>query len=157
MSESSGKIRGIVTALVIIAAAVFLYIWRTGGVHASNGNGWFVDEETGEEMTMPQKMIPPLPGKSGKMTVVREFKYSDDGGKTYKVAYWYKYTDEMKKQLEDAIAAGHEGDVETAPGELVRLPTKGSEWVPLGSDKGQQISHVDIPAGKEKDFLVAIP
>lgn len=159
MAENSKKSQIVlIVALFLAAGAVAYYFRAGGGFHKANVNGWFVDEESNEESVRPLTDIPPVAGKSGKFTVVREFKYSDDSGKTFKVAYWFKYTDAMKKKLEETIAAGKSmADIETNTGELVRLPAAGSKWIPIGSAEGSTISQIPIPAGKEGQFMLAVP
>ena len=91
---------GIAAVLLIAAGGIFYYFGGHRGYHAINSS-YFVDEETGEESVHPLTDIPPLIGKSGKSTLVREVKYSLDGGKTVKVAYYLKFNDATKKKLED--------------------------------------------------------
>jgi hypothetical protein len=143
-NKKAGKIV-LSVALLVAAVGVTIY-FRPKGFHPPE-KAFFFDEETGEELIRPAGDIPPLPGKSGKPTIVREFKYSLDGGKTAKVGYYFKYTDDWKKKIEDAHAKG--GDVDGVLGELIRSPEKGSKWVSIGSDEAQPIVHPDIPANAD--------
>jgi hypothetical protein len=147
---------GIWLAAILLAGAgvvIYHYVHPTG--YHPPTSAYFVDEDTGEEFVRPATDIPPLEGKNKKPTVVREFKYSLDGGKTSKVGYYYKYTESMKQKLDAAIAAGHGGDIDGNPGELVRAPAAGNKWVLFGSPEADAITHVDIPANA--DIVIMTP
>src|SRR4051812_22006855 len=90
-----GTVIGVVAIILAIGIGFLAYgrSRKTIGI-----NGYFVDEETGEELIMPRTSYPPLVGKGGKPTVVGVFKFSCDGGKTAKIGYYFKYTDTAKQQ-----------------------------------------------------------
>jgi hypothetical protein len=147
---------GVWVAVALLAGAGFVaYRYAHSSGYHPPTSAYFVDEETGEELVRPATDIPPLMGKSGKPTVVREFKYSVDGGKTSKVAYYFKYSDSMKEKLEAAIAAGKGGDLDGNPGEWVRSPAPQSKWALLGTPEAQAISHVDLPPNA--DIVIVTP
>src|SRR4051812_265814 len=90
----------IVVALLVLAG--LSYWFRSGRPPAplSQGNkAFFVDEESGDESVGDINAIPPLAGKSGKLTVVRVVKYTCDGGKTKKALFYAKYPEEVQAEL----------------------------------------------------------
>jgi hypothetical protein len=95
------------TAVAILAIALAAASWWFFGVRVKAPNlthAFFIDEETGEEMVMPLDEYPPRVNKStGKATLVQEVKYTCDGGKTTKVAYYMKYSEGTKQQLEKIL------------------------------------------------------
>jgi hypothetical protein len=152
MAENSKSGKIVLVVALLVAAGGVTYYFRSPGFHPSKG-AYYFDEETGEEMARPGTDVPPLIGKGGKPTIVREFKYSVDGGKTSKVAYYFKYTDDWKKKLEEAQA--HGGSVDAVLGELIRAPAPGSKWISFGSDEAQPIVHPDLPPNA--DVLIMSP
>jgi len=138
-----------VAAMAIVLAGVIYYLSanRGPGIGAAPRSAFFVDEETAAESVRPISDVPPLPGASGKDTLVGEYKYSVDGGKTAKVGYYYKYMPDMKKKME-ATPAGQAPAFDPAQGELVRSPERGSRWVRFDSDEGQALVGVHAPAGQ---------
>jgi hypothetical protein len=139
--------------LLALAGAIVYYGMKGTRPHASS-MAYFIDEETGEESTRPVNDIPPLLGKGNRASVVREVKYSVDG--KVKTAYYYKFTDAMKKKIEGVIAGGGNiGDMDVGPGQLVRSPDPGSKWVNVVSEGGQSVSHIDLSQGK--DIQVVVP
>ena len=158
MAESEGKGKLWVAVAILIAAAAIIIYFNRGHGRSSIASYYFIDEETGEESVRPVSDIPPLPGKSGKPTVVREYKYSLDGGSTVKVGYYLKFDDGAKKKLEDLVAQGkNPNEIDTTSGQLVRSPDPGSKWVSIGSGEGQTITHLDIPQGKQDQFMAVLP
>ncbi|MGN6367439.1 MAG: hypothetical protein ACTHN5_04170 [Phycisphaerae bacterium] len=145
MADSSKKTAVVaVVALLLAAGAVLVYNSR-GTTPRASGLGYFVDDATGQETTRSVKDIPPV-SENGK-TLVREVKYSLNGKP--KAAYYYKFTDAMKKKIEDVIASGKDiGDMEIGSGQLVRSPAPNSKWVAAGSDEGQAIMQIDLSQGK---------
>jgi hypothetical protein len=87
-------------------------------------------------------------GKSNRETVVEVCKFSCDGGKTGKIAYYFKFTPEMKKKLETASVADR-GNIDQTVGELVRAPSARSKWLPFRSDEGGQITTISCPEGHD--------
>src|SRR5277367_7123428 len=63
-------------ALVFVGVIYYLSINRRPVARAAPKNAFFVDEETGAESVRPVSDVPPLPGASGKETLVGEYKYS---------------------------------------------------------------------------------
>ena len=135
-----------------VAAGVFVFnLPRSAKVLTS---AYFVDEETGVEMVRPMSDIPPLKGASGKETVVREFKYSDDGRATVKVAYLIKFTPETQARMEGMTQAVRER-FDAPGGTLVRSPAAGSKWVAWSSEAGQAVT--TIHPGEGGDFAAVFP
>ncbi len=152
MAENSKTGKLVLVVALLVAAGGVTYFFRGKGFNPPK-SAYYFDEETGEELVRPGTDVPPLPGKSGKPTVVREFKYSFDGGKTSKVGYYFKYTDDMKAKIEEAQA--HGGSVDGVLGELIRSPDAGSKWISIGSDEAQPIVHPDVPPNA--DVLIMSP
>ena len=142
---------GIYVAVGALVLAGLVYYGMAGRAGRVPTRAFFFDEESGEELARPNTDVPPLMGKSGKETVVETFKYSCDGGKTSVVAYYYKFTPEMKRKLE-STPMNERGTVDGTGGELkVRLSRRWRrEWVPMRSEQGQQIiTNINCPPGKD--------
>jgi hypothetical protein len=146
MSESGKKAPVIAVVVLLLAAGgAIIYNFRDSTPHPSK-YAYFVDESSGQEYTRSINDIPPVTGSDGKV-LVREVKYSVDG--TPKVAYYYKFTDSMKKKLEEIISSGKEiGDTDVGSGQLVRSPAPGSKWLPATSVEGQALMQIDLSHGK---------
>ena len=106
------------------------------------------------ETIRPMSDIPPLKGPGGKETVVREFKYSEDGRASVKVAYLIKYTPETQARMKGMTAAELQG-FDATGGTLVRSPAAGSKWVAWSSAEGQEVT--TIHPGEGKDFAAVFP
>ena len=102
-----------------------------------------MDEETGVEMVRPMSDIPLLKGASGKETVVREFKYSDDGRAT------------VEGGVSDQVYAGDAGEDGRGMTQAERdrfdarregrwcgRPAAGSKWVAWSSEEGQAVTTI---------------
>jgi len=114
---------------------------------------YYIDEETGEESIQPMDAVPPLLNKNGKPTLVRVVKFTCDNNKTVTTAYYEKYTDRAKQEIEQKGPSAQEANLR---GLLVRAPEKGSPWVPQLSPQGNEITqraHCDNP----KDLIFAGP
>ncbi|MCL2645722.1 MAG: hypothetical protein FWD61_01810 [Phycisphaerales bacterium] len=127
--------------VVALAIAVVSYL-RSGRQSKSQflpeyTLAWYVDEETNEESVRPISELPPLPGKSGKLTVVRAIKVTYDDGQTSQTVYLEKFTPEAQERLSKLAVDDIQRD--TFFGKLVRLPEPGSHWVPADSSEGTQI------------------
>lgn len=123
----------LVLVILILAAAGVWYFALRGQKEPNISQAFFIDEETGEEMVLSLDQYPPRPnphGNSTKPTLVEAVKYTRDGGKTSVTAYYRKYTDGAKKELEAAFAREHRPvGIDVTRGTLVRSPVKGSLWV----------------------------
>ena len=137
-----------VTVLVVGGALLVISLSMGAAYHnACSGNyaalqTTFIDEVTGRTYLEPITALPPLPGRGGKPTIVRPVYYSPDGGKTQKLAYLEKFTDQAKAALEkhaqaSTAPAGLKALVES--GRLIRSPEPGSPWVPAMSAEGVQL------------------
>jgi hypothetical protein len=151
MAESGSK-TGIWVVIVLLLALVAIVFYNMrGSTPRASGLGYFVDEDNGQEYTRSVNDIPPVSGPNGK-PLVRAVKYSVDG--TVKTAYYYKFTDDMKKKIEDVIASGKSvGDMEVGSGQLVRGPGSGSKWVKAGTAEGQTVMQIDLSQGKEVQII----
>jgi hypothetical protein len=125
-----------------VLAILFLFLFSRKSIPRPTQNpsyGFFVDETTGEESVLRVEEVPPLPGKDGKLTVVRAFKFTCDNGETVEVHHYLKYPPEIR----EALAKMSDDDfrksrlMESAP--LVRLATPNSPWVSIESAEGQRI------------------
>jgi len=140
----------IVTVIVVLAGLSYWLFGTTSRNPAGNtGMAFFVDEETGDESIHPIGDLPPLPGKSGKPTVVRAMKYSCDGGKNSKTRYLVKFTPEAQSRLKTMAQDDVNRPDVMARGEMVRSPEKGSSWYPATSTEGAQLRTLpDCPSGQ---------
>jgi hypothetical protein len=137
-----------ILVLVLLVAAIAFVAWRHGSSHINTTTTFFIDEETGEESIRSVHDVAPLLGKSGKPTIVQVFKFTCDGGKTVKTAYYSKFTDGMKSQLEAVYQANKTPDFDTTQGMLIRSPEKGSTWVHWGTPEASKVlSALSCPDG----------
>src|SRR5580704_8056215 len=106
MREFINKHGTVIGAALLVAAALVIYFFYLRKGSGPTNLAYYIDEETGEESIHPRTDLPPLIGKSGRPTVVEEFKFTCDGGSTVKVAYYFKFTDSAKKRFDDLVASG---------------------------------------------------
>ncbi|MCL2640325.1 MAG: hypothetical protein FWD53_05725 [Phycisphaerales bacterium] len=99
---------------------------------------FYIDEETGQESVRSAHELPPLLGKDGKFTLVRAYKFTADGGRTEKIVYLEKYSDQAIQELKTSDDGGRKMDILDA-GPLIRLPGDGNEWVPRKSPAGERL------------------
>jgi len=139
----------VIGAAVVIA--LLLITFRGGGnpnvVVTKERKVFYFDEENGEEsvLAMAKNRWPPLPGKSGSLTVVEACKFSSDGGKNVQIGYLLKYTDQAREELQ-AMADGDPAMPGLMDrGLLIRRPGDGQKWIPCNSLEGQQILANPIP------------
>ncbi|MGN6368287.1 MAG: hypothetical protein ACTHN5_08520 [Phycisphaerae bacterium] len=142
-------------ALLILATAAGAFVMNWPRSPKVLTSAYFVDEATGEETVRPMSDIPPLKGAGGGETVVREFKYTEDGRATVKVAYYIKYTPETQAKLQGMKTQEERDQYDATEGTLVRSPAPGSKWVEWGSPEGQEIT--TIHPGEGKDFAAVFP
>jgi hypothetical protein len=140
---------------VLVIAGFLLYALNHKPAAKLPQKGYFVDEDTGEESVRPLTEVPPLTGTGGKETVVRAYKYNCDKNGAAKVAYYFKYTPEVKAKLQSLAGTAELGNYDPSNGELVRLPEKGSPWIPFKSTEAQKvITNFDCPAGHDISMMV---
>ena len=154
-NHSSGRVPIIRRAAVAVAAVTVIVVacWysyvnmRGASQHGQPQGVYFAHEETGDLSVQPMNAIPPLLDDAGKPLLVRACLYSTDGGKTKIPAYYEKYSDAAKQMSTEAQTNPdrYDGRLFDA-GRLVRLPAKGSPWVPAESAAGQQIQQ-SMPTG----------
>jgi hypothetical protein len=128
-----------IIVLLLVLSAVGIIIWQRSTRRFNTTTTFFIDEETGDESIRSTHDVPPLLGKSNQPTVVQVFKFTCDGGKTVKTAYYSKYTDGMKRQLEAVYQANKTPDFDTTQGMLIRSPGKGSPWVHWGTPEATKV------------------
>jgi hypothetical protein len=149
----------IVVAAVVIAS---LLTWRalrrpvTPGGQVGVGLLYYVDEETGDESVGKSDAIPPLAGKNGNPTVVQEFKFDFGDGAGAKTAFLFKYSPAAQAQLASLSPEDSQYHQVQHAGGMVRLPEKGSPWVPESSPEGQRITDVH-PAANGKVPQAVLP
>lgn len=150
----------------LAATAVFLFYDRHPPRTMANTKAYFIDEETGEEMSRLVGDVPPLAGKSGKPTVVRAVYIQCDDCKAKTLVYLFKYTPEAKQKLEEAqkaakgefLQAEAVREMGVDQGMWVRAPQKGSEWHEVSSDEAKKLlSEIQCPNGKEHRTRPANP
>jgi hypothetical protein len=143
---------GAYIAIGVIVVALVVAWFFTGTSAPPTGDlsqGFFIDEETGEESVHPITAIPPLMGKSGKPTVVRAYKFSCEGGKNPQTIYLQKYIPEAQERLKNMSPDDLDRDRVMSRGELVRLPGKDKPWVRGTSTEAIPIRTLpDCPGGK---------
>ena len=138
---------------IILLLTAGLLIWFYSRPRPKPGpnvnQAFYVDEETSEESVLSSDEIPPLPGKDGKLTVVRAMKFSCEGGKNPRTLYLLKYTPEAQAKLQSLLAdSPRRSDVITA-GELIRSPEPHSQWIPSISSQAEAIrTFPDCPSGQ---------
>jgi len=164
MSESSRKYSKLLILIVLLLAAVVLFIKNTRTQAPGTGNPYYAfyfDEETSAEIIRPAAGFPPFLNDNGKPALVQAFKYSYDDGRTSKIAYLFKYSDDAKAKLEALTP----DDINTAMidprpaimqrGELVRSPEPGSEWMPIDDPRVHSIRALpsDSPNGQSARWI----
>jgi len=137
--------------IVTVVVVALLLTWHSlrgtkpPGGQVGAGLLYYVDEETGQESVGKSDAIPPLVGKNGSATVVQAFKFDFGDGTGAKTAFLFKYSPAAQAQLASLSPEDpHRKEVQQAGG-MVRLPEKGSQWVPESSPEGRQIT--DVHAG----------
>jgi len=141
-----------IAGVVLVFALLFAAFQCRGKSHAPEVakyfKAFFIDEETGEESVRSVNDYPPLMGKSGKRTVVRAYKFTNDGGKTVVIGYLEKYSDEAIEVLTTSKNAGHKMNILNA-GPLIRLPSANQEWVERNSPAGKELLDASFAAMRQ--------
>ena len=138
-------------AALALVITILLVTFRGGGSATTATNGvkhFYVDDETGEETVLASDQLPPLPGKDGRPTLVKAFKFTADGEKNVVTAYLQKYSDEaiekLKNMADDDLLKRDLLD----NGRMIRLPGTGQKWVPINSPAGEKLrENISIPGG----------
>jgi len=124
---------GGVFVLALIVAVVNL---RSSAIERWVGDpsqAWFIDEETGEESVRSADEIPPLVGASGLPTVVQVVKFIADNESEPVTGYFVKYSEPVRRRA-DALPANVDESRRLEvlfPGQFIRSPAAGSQWVPI--------------------------
>jgi len=143
-------------ALILLAGVLLIKSFRKSTVDHVSGDptlAFYIDEANGEETVRSVNENPPLAGKDGKPTVVRAIKYTCDDGTPPKVLYYFKYTDEVAKELNtlsptDAAAVIRRTQI-MPKGEMVRSPATGSQWLLTSTPEGDALrAYPQCPNGK---------
>jgi hypothetical protein len=155
MSDKMKRYSMPLLAVAILATAAGVFIMNRPRSPKALTSAYFIDEETGAESIRPMSDIPPLKGPGGKDSIVREFKYSDDGHATVKTAYYIKFTPQTQAKLQSMATQAERDQYDATAGTLVRSPTPGSKWVPWTSPEGQAVTTIHPADGK--DFAAIFP
>jgi hypothetical protein len=142
----------IVLALVLLAAAVLLFLKLSPARENQNGDAYFYDLEEQKLFVAPSGSIPPINGiKGAAQAGVRAIVIAPEGDpadkKHLQIAYLEKYTPEIKALFEEVHQARKEGRSEqgridrkeVAPNTLVRR-LHDTEWQPITSAEGKKIA-----------------
>ena len=141
----------IIASVVLIAAAVVLYLKLRPARESQNGDAFFYDLQEKKLFIAPQGSIPPIDGIDGAAGAgVRAVVVSPTGDasdkKNRQIAYLEEYTPELKTLFEEVHKARLEGRSEegridrkdVAANTLVRR-VQDTEWQPIGSPQGKII------------------
>ncbi len=147
----------VIGGIVLVCVAVGLLAWelKPASVVAAPTSYYFYDTSNGSITTEPASAIPPLKGATGQDTLVRAFMLTCTTCGDKKVAYLIKYNQEARAAItaeSQALPANatpmeksqHAAEIPqlrlaAAAGRLVRLPAKGSPWIPAMSFKGMAL------------------
>ena len=147
----------VIGGIVAVCLAVGLVVWevKPAGVPPAPSSYYFYDTSNGSITTEPASAIPPLKGISGKDTLVRAFMLTCTNCGDKKVGYLIKYNQQakaaMKAEAQPLPAnatpvekSQHAAEIPqlmlaAAEGRLVRLPAKGSPWIPAMSFQGMAL------------------
>ena len=158
----------VIGGIVAVCLAVALVVWeiKPAGTIAAATSYYFYDTSSGRITTEPASAIPPLKGATGKDTLVRAFMLTCTSCGDKKVGYLIKYDQEaraaMKAEAQPLPAnatpveeSRHAAEIPqlkfaAAEGRFVRLPAKGSPWIPAMSFTGMQLikKASQCPGGK---------
>lgn len=132
----------VVVAVLPLALAVYVATARHAPPEAPPWPmAYYIDEETGEVSTRPASDVPPLPGKSGRPTIVRAIYLTASTVDQKFLAYYEKYTDAAKARQSQAGTT--DGKISVVPFDrnvfLIRRPEAGSPWVNAGSPEGMKL------------------
>jgi len=149
----------VVGAVVVIATAVIYISWQSlggGGSRYQEAEVYYKDVVTGKEFLASTNLVPPIESPDGNPAVrVQYFSCSDGCGKDERfVGYYVKFTDEMKRRIEEQRQVIEESEYdegggmseevyqvweEMDQGELYAIPREGREldlsspdaWTPM--------------------------
>ncbi len=141
----------VVTVIVLLSAAVVLYLKNRPAGENRHENAYFYDLVEKQLFVAPKGSIPPINGVHGaELAGVRAIVISTTGNpadkKHQEIAYLEKYSPEIKKLFEEVRQARAEGRSEEGrinrsqipPNTLVRRLTD-TEWHALNTPEGEQI------------------
>ena len=152
--NKNGKLATIGATLVIVIALVVV-IWLAMPRHSSQPRGvYFTVDEGKSYYTESLESVPPLT-KDGK-EAVQALVFKCGWGSPF-VGYLQKFTPEMKKRLEEAIAA--KTDLHPAvlfAGRLVKKPGD-KDWTASDNPHYQDIAIVRCPSGNLDDLKSIFP
>ena len=126
---------------------------------------FFVDEVTREIEIQPIDAISPLPGKTGQPTLVQGFYYTLGTDAEKQLGYMQKYTPTGRAALEkfrqappNAMSPEQASLISSINAEvLVRGPEEGSNWVPVESPAGLEITGRLNQLSQQKGFRIVLP
>jgi len=145
---------GYIIAIVAVVIAL-IAIWfglGSGRVAMVPTQAFYVDELSGDESLGDINGVPPLTGKTGKPTLCKAMKYTCDGGKTKTTYMLIKFPPHVQQEINSLSKDDPVQDMKRAKlleDYWVRGPAKDSQWVPVKSPKGQELTAVPAcPDGK---------
>ena len=151
---------GLIIAISAFVLIGICYLFNRGESSDKWGNpnlAYFYDEENGSESIHPITDRSPLPGASGKLTMVLAQKFTSDNNKTSKIYYLQKYSEQALEDM-TKISPNHPDYYKTiSKCLLVRSPEPGSPWVPADSPEGHKILNVSTDANGKPLIPIAPP
>ena len=142
----------VVFSLVLLSAAVVLYLKLSPARERQDGEAYFYDVEEQKLFVAPRGSIPPIKGLKGAANAgVRAIVISTSGNPADKgrlqIAYLEKYSPEIKQLFEEVRQARREGRSEEGridrkqvpPNTLVRR-LQDAEWHALNTTEGKKIA-----------------
>jgi len=142
---------------VVFVIALLLVAFRGCGpsvpIVTKDQKAFYIDEETSEESERSAKEWPPLPGKSGRLTLVQARKFTTDGGQTNKISCLLKYPDAVREELISLPDNDARKQWLVTNELLIRRPGEGQKWVQVTSPEGQAIYN-DPLLGNDSGELV---
>ena len=164
MNRNQSVISIVAVVFTIIAIAYILH-YELHSRYVTTVNQYFYDTATQQLKVEPSTAIPPMRGAGGKYTLVRAYVFTCSSCDNKQIGYLEKYTPQGKAALINLQKMANQPPPKPGPGappngnmpyanpfelemqaynsSLVRLPAKGSPWVPANSPEGQ---HIMTPA-----------
>ncbi len=152
INRNSAVVSIVAAVVIIVVLALSIRSFMGGNTGAGVPTmAYFYDTSNQTISVRPTIDYPPLPGATGKNTVVLAYFYTCTTCADKKLVYLQKYSSRAKKALQAMMnnaKSNKPGAINPMAYEaamsqnaiLVRSPAKGSPWVPLASPQGQQVT-----------------